>query len=221
MKLGIIGRVAAVIALAAATAMPAQAQRNFEAAFDTALGTEVRAPRDFTPDYSNPLVAQIAQIADGSNGRIGVAAIDLSTGQEVAILGDQPFPMASTSKIAIAAAYLEGVDRGRWTLTSEFPLMVPVAPRPFSSSVAPVRPGQYMAARELIELMITRSSNPATDALWLPSASGGGQDWARRAGIDNFTSAATSPRFCATTARSIGSPDRHPRQCNAARHGPR
>jgi beta-lactamase class A len=186
MKLGIIGRVAAVIALAAAAVAPAQAQ-TFEAAFDSALGTDVRAPRDFTPDYSNPLVAQIAQIADGSNGRIGVAAIDLSTGHEVAILGDQPFPMASTSKIAIAATYLEGVDQGRWSLTSEFPLMIPVASRPFSSAVAPVRPGQYMSARDLIELMITRSSNTATDALL--AAVGGPavvNDWARRAGIQNF-----------------------------------
>ena len=66
-------------------------------------------------------MAQIAQIADGSNGRIGVAAIDLTTGQEVSILGDQRFPMASTSKVAIAATYLEGVDQGRWSLDSEFP----------------------------------------------------------------------------------------------------
>jgi beta-lactamase class A len=191
MKLGTFGRVVAGIALAVttwgATTAPAQAQANFESAFDSVLGTEVRAPRDFTPDYSNPLVAQIAQIADGSNGRIGVAAIDLSTGQEVAILGDQPFPMASTSKIAIAATYLEGVDRGRWSLTSEFPLMIPIASPRFSSAVAPVRHGEYMTAHQLIELMITRSSNPATDALL--AAVGGPaavNDWARRAGIANF-----------------------------------
>jgi beta-lactamase class A len=161
--------------------------RTSKPAFDNALGTQVRAPRDFAPDYSNPLYAQIAQIANGANGRIGVAAIDLSTGQEVAILGDQPFPMASTSKIAIAATYLDGVDRGRWSLTSEFPLMIPVASRPFSSSIAPVRPGDYLSARQLIELMITRSSNTATDALLAavggPSAVNA---WARRAGIQNF-----------------------------------
>jgi beta-lactamase class A len=193
MKLGTFGRVVAGIALAitplGATIAPAQAQSNFEAAFDNALGTDVRAPREFAPAYdaSNPLFAQIAQIADGSNGRIGVAAMDLSTGQEFAVLGDQPFPMASTSKVAIAATYLEGVDRGRWSLTSEFPLMIPVASRPFSSTVAPVRPGQYMTARELIEQMITRSNNAATDALL--AAVGGPavvNDWARRAGIQNF-----------------------------------
>src|SRR5690606_27021919 len=101
--------------------------------------------------------------------------------------GRPAVPMASTSKIAIAATFLEGVDQGRWSLTSEFPLMIPVASRPFSSAVAPVRPGQYMTALELIELMITRSSNPATDALL--AAVGGPaavNDWARRAGIQNF-----------------------------------
>jgi beta-lactamase class A len=190
MRFGIFGRVAAGMALATATlgAAPAYAQQvNLEAAFDRALGTEVRAPQDFTARYSSPLAQQIAQIADGSQGRIGVAAIDLTTGEEVAVLGDQRFPMASTSKIAIAAAFLEGVDKGRWSLTSEFPLMVPVPSKRFSSAVAPVRPGQYFTARELIDMMITRSNNQATDALL--AAVGGPavvNDWARRAGIANY-----------------------------------
>src|SRR5690606_16366076 len=97
------------------------------------------------------------------------------------------FPMASTSKIAIAATYLEGVDKGRWSLTSEFPLMLPVGSQPFSTAAAPVRKGQYMNALELIELMITRSSNPATDALL--AAVGGPSavnDWVRRAGVSEF-----------------------------------
>ncbi len=190
MKLGILGRVAAGLALATATfaAAPAQAQAvNLEAAFDRALGTEVRAPVDFTARYDSPLAQQIAALADGSQGRIGVAAIDLVTGEEVSILGDQRFPMASTSKIAIAATYLEGVDQGRWSLTSEYPLLIPVPSKPFSSAVAPVRKGEYMSALKLIDLMITRSSNPATDALL--AAVGGPaavNDWARRAGIENF-----------------------------------
>src|SRR5690606_4609109 len=138
MKLGILGRVAAGFALAAAAlgAAPAQAQQvNFEAAFDSALGTDLRAPRDFSARYDSALAQQIAALADGSKGRIGVAAIDLVTGEEVAILGNQHFPMASTSKIAIAATYLEGVDQGRFSLTSEFPLLIPVASKAFSSAV--------------------------------------------------------------------------------------
>ena len=207
MRFGIIGRVAAAITLATATfgAAPALAQQvNLESAFDQALGTQVRAPQDFSARYDSPLAQQIAQIAEGSRGRIGVAAIDLASGEEVAVLGDQRFPMASTSKVAIAATFLEGVDRGRWSLTSEFPLMVPIPSKKYSSSVAPVRPGQYFTARELIDMMITRSNNQATDALL--AAVGGPpavNDWARRAGLREFT----LTRDIATLVRDDGEID--------------
>ncbi len=160
---------------------------GFEAQFDDYFGTVYRAPHDFSEQYTNPLERQIAALAEGSRGRIGVAAVDLSTGDRISIRGDQSFPMASTSKIAIAATYLEMVDRGELSLTSEFPLMVPLRSRRFSTAVAPVREGEFMPAAELIDLMITRSSNPATDALL--AAVGGVDavnDWARRAGIEEF-----------------------------------
>jgi beta-lactamase class A len=189
MKFGTIGQIAAAgLAFALALGAPAQARGdNLEAAFDSALGTQVRAPQDFSARYNSALSQQIAQIAEGSQGRIGVAAIDLTTGEEVAVLGDQRFPMASTSKIAIVATYLEGVDQGRLSLSSEYPLMVPVASRRFSSAVAPVRPGQYFSALALIEMTITRSNNQATDAL-LKAVGGPAavNDWARRAGIANY-----------------------------------
>jgi beta-lactamase class A len=188
MKFGIVNRIAASFALALVAVAPGQASSDtLETAFDSTLGTEVRAPQDFTARYDNPLARQIAEIADGSHGRIGVAAIDLVTGQEVAVLGDQRFPMASTSKIAIAATFLEGVDQGRFSLTNKYPLMVPVSSKPFSSAVAPVRAGAYHTAAELLELMLTRSSNSATDALL--KAVGGPAvvtEWAHRAGIPSY-----------------------------------
>ena len=188
MKLSIFGSIATAVALAAAGTAPAQARgENLEAQFDTAFGTELRAPRDYNPTYDGAFEQKVALIANGASGRIGVAALDLSTGREVAILGDQRFPMASTSKIAIAATFMEGVEQGRWSLSSEFPLMLPVKSTPFSSAVAPVRKGEHMKAVELIELMLTRSSNSATDALL--AAVGGPaavNDWVRRAGIQEF-----------------------------------
>ena len=171
MKTGLIARFAAPLAafaavMALAPAAPALAEvDNLESAFDAHFGTEVRPPRDYLATYTNPLERQVAMLAEGSQGRIGVAAIDLATGQQVAILGDQRFPMASTSKIAVAAVFLDGVDRGRWSLDDRFPLVLPVSSQPLSSVAAPVRHGEMMTARELIEIMITRSSNPATDAL--------------------------------------------------------
>ncbi len=123
------------------------------------------APNYAPPVYATPLEASIASLADGSQGRIGVAAIDLASGRTVAVLGDQAFPMASTSKIAIVATYLAGVDTGRYTLADQYPMMMPVASKKFSSLTAPVRAGQMRSALDLIELTITRSDNHATDAL--------------------------------------------------------
>lgn len=182
----LLTRLTTIASLALAPLSAAQAN-DFENAFDSAFGTELRAPREFNPDYTDPLARQVAQLADGSSGRIGVAALDLSTGREISVLGDQRFPMASTSKIAIAATFMEGVEQGKWSLTSEFPLLWSVRSTPFSTTTAPVRKGEYMSARELIDLMLTRSSNPATDALL--AAVGGPDavnDWVSRAGLEDF-----------------------------------
>jgi len=182
-----------VVAAAAAMVMPMAPAHagsvesagidEVQSAFDTVLGTETRMPRRYAPGFEQ----QLASLAEASQGRIGVAAVDLSSGRTIDVLGDQRFPMASTSKIAIAAAFLEGVDKGRWSLTSEYPLLMPVPSAPFSSTVAPVRPGTYMSAGRLLELMITRSNNYATDALL--KVVGGPRavnDWVRRAGVDDW-----------------------------------
>lgn len=193
----------------ASVAAPAAAQADeLQSSFDSAFGTELRTPQSFEAIYASSFEQRIAELADPAQGRIGVAAIDLATGEEVAVLGDQLFPMASTSKVAVAATFLEMVEQGRFTLTSEFPLLLPERSARFSTAKAPVRPGQYMPAIDLIEIMITRSSNPATDALL--AAVGGPSvvnDWARRQGIREFS----INRDIATLVRDDGEfdPARH------------
>jgi beta-lactamase class A len=56
-----------------------------------------------------------AMLADTS-ADVGIAALDLNTGETISIKGDTPFPMASTVKVAIAALYLSQVDHGQKTL---------------------------------------------------------------------------------------------------------
>lgn len=162
--------------------------RALEAQFDRALGTDARVPQTYQAVYRSGLAQRVAEIAEGSKGRIGVAAIDLTTGETVSVLGDQRFPLASTSKIAVAATFLEGVEQGRWRLDQRFPLLLPAASKRFSSAAAPVYEGQSLAAIDLIEQMITRSSNPATDTLLRvvggPKAVNA---WMRRAGIRDFS----------------------------------
>jgi beta-lactamase class A len=62
------------------------------------------------------LEQQLSSLASDSSADIGIAALDLNTGESLSIKGDTPFPMASTVKVAIAALYLSQVDHGRKTL---------------------------------------------------------------------------------------------------------
>jgi len=93
---------------------------------------------------ARPLEQRLADMAAENPGEFGIAALDLSTGEVVSINGDEPFPMASTMKIAVAAAYLAEVDAGRRSLDETIG-------------------GQ--SARQLMDVMIVRSSNHATDLL--------------------------------------------------------
>lgn len=164
MKTGLKARLAALAILAIGICAPLSASAGeLETRFDQLLGTMQRAPR--APAPADSLEMQLAALAEASQGRIGVAALDLATGRQVAVLGDQPFPMASTSKIAIVATFLAGVDQGRYSLADRYPLLLPVPSKKFSSAVAPVRAGTMLSAQQLIELAITRSDNHATDAL--------------------------------------------------------
>ncbi|HEX9963809.1 MAG TPA: serine hydrolase [Allosphingosinicella sp.] len=83
-------------------------------------------------------------MASENPGEYGFAAVDLSTGESISFNGDQAFPMASTMKIAVAAAYLEQVDSGRRTLDD---------------------PIGGTSALALMDAMIVRSDNRATDLL--------------------------------------------------------
>lgn len=143
-------------------------------------GPAARAPNAYAGAYSggrgllansaavsldSPLERRLLALAEGSHGRIGVAALDLVSGRSVAVLGDQPFPLASTGKVAIVATFLADVDAGRLHLGDRFPMMFPLPSAKLSSTVAPARAGQWLPAQELIERAMTLSDNHATDGL--------------------------------------------------------
>jgi beta-lactamase class A len=62
------------------------------------------------------LEQQLSALVANKSADVGIAALDLSTGETVSIKGSTPFPMASTVKVAIAALYLAQVDNGRRSL---------------------------------------------------------------------------------------------------------
>ncbi|HEY4070598.1 MAG TPA: serine hydrolase [Sphingomicrobium sp.] len=68
-----------------------------------------------SPDLQS-VEQQLSSMLAGSSADVGIAALDLNTGETISIKGDTPFPMASTVKVAIAALYLSQVDHGQKTL---------------------------------------------------------------------------------------------------------
>ena len=109
---------------------------------------------------------RLAAIALANSGEYGMAALDLSTGSVVSFNGDEPFPMASTMKIAVAAAYLAEVDAGRRSLFETV---------------------RGATALSLMERMMVRSDNRATDLLI--DALGGPQEvdhWLRTHGLSEI-----------------------------------
>jgi len=68
-----------------------------------------------SPSLSN-LEQQLGYLVAGKSSDVGIAALDLNTGDAVSIKGDTAFPMASTVKVAVGALYLAQVDHGRRSL---------------------------------------------------------------------------------------------------------
>jgi beta-lactamase class A len=90
------------------------------------------------------LEQQLSSIVANKSADVGIAALDLNSGDTVSIKGNTPFPMASTVKVAVAALYLAQVDHGRRSLDDTI---------------------NGQSARSLMRRMLIHSDNRATDIL--------------------------------------------------------
>lgn len=115
------------------------------------------------------LEAEFARFAAMTDGTVGIAVRRLNGdgGRDAPMLvlnGNTLFPMASTYKVAVAGTILSQVDRGALTLDT----MLPVDHRMLVSggiADAMPHPGLAMSVYNLMDLMLTRSDNSATDVL--------------------------------------------------------
>ncbi len=112
------------------------------------------------------LEREVARLAKGAGGRVGMSAIHLPSGRRVSLNGGERFPMASSYKVPIAVQLLDRTDRGELSLDR----MVELTPRdlhPGSGTIASLlnKPGIALSVRNLLELMLLISDNSATDLL--------------------------------------------------------
>jgi len=136
------------------------------------------------PTITNTLSAQgdslpsrLAQRVAATPGAIvGLYYKSLSSGELVTIASDSSFHAASTMKVPVMIEFFRQVQRGGLAadqpvlLVNQFSSIVDrspfsVAPIDDSDSTMYLRVGQRVSARELVERMIVRSSNLATNAV--------------------------------------------------------
>ncbi|WP_293973680.1 class A beta-lactamase [Sphingomonas sp.] len=137
------------------------------------------------PSQTEGLRRAVTRFAPATPGHLGVAAIDLESGATLSIEGDARFPMASTVKIAVAAAFLHQVEQGRHRLDEMFTLDETMRARSEGITETLPHPGVALSALNLLELMLTVSDNTAADMLI--GAVGGPQavtDWLKASGIE-------------------------------------
>jgi beta-lactamase class A len=90
------------------------------------------------------LQTELATLVTSKSADVGVAAIDLATGETVSVRGDQRYPLASTVKVAVAATYLSYVEKGDRSLDDTI---------------------SGVSAASLMRRMLVHSDNHATDLL--------------------------------------------------------
>lgn len=95
-----------------------------------------------------PLIAalqnDLATLVTTHSADVGIAAIDLTSGEMVSVRGNQRYPLASTVKVAVAATYLSYVEKGDRSLDDKI---------------------SGVAASDLMRRMLVHSDNHATDLL--------------------------------------------------------
>jgi beta-lactamase class A len=112
------------------------------------------------------LQSELERIARLAKGKVGVSALHLESGKQVSLNLREPFPMASTVKVAIAVELFTKIEKGELSLMTMVDLQ-PSDLHPGSGTldVLFAKPGVQLSVQNLLELMMVISDNSATDIL--------------------------------------------------------
>ena len=130
----------------------------------------------------------LSRIGSGSHGSVGIAAWRLDgKGPQILVNADDLFPMASTFKVAVAAALLSKVEAGSVRLDQMIDIKLD---RMVESEVLQdrfIHPGLSVSVANLLELMLTESDNTATDYITaLAGGPAGVTGWIRSQGLEGI-----------------------------------
>lgn len=119
-----------------------------------------------TPQPPTALQADLTRLAAAYGEPVGIAVTDIASGWTAQVNGDQAFPQQSVSKLWVAVATLDAVDRGERTLGD----LVVVRPDDrsvfFQPIAADIAGGGYVTTLDdLLSRAISQSDNAANDKL--------------------------------------------------------
>lgn len=113
------------------------------------------------------LVATIQTLGQHFNGRVGIAVKNVDTGWTVSHNGDQLFPQQSVSKLWVAMAMLDAVDRGKLSLDQQVTIRtqdLTLFHQPIASLVKSDT-GYTTTLRALLDRSMMQSDNTANDSI--------------------------------------------------------
>jgi len=111
------------------------------------------------------LEANISDVDHGLDGVLGVAILDLSSGQKFLLHGDDVFPQASSIKVAVLAELYRQSQAGKLKLTDLYTVQATDLV-PDSTIMGGLTPGvTRITLRDLATMMIAVSDNSATNVL--------------------------------------------------------
>ena len=116
------------------------------------------------PERTNELRDRIEQISQAAQGRVGVTATVLETGESVSLNGNQRFPMQSVYKFPIAMAVLAQVDQGNLKLDQK----IRIEARDLVQDSRILKEnsrGREFSLAELLKYMVSESDSTACDVL--------------------------------------------------------
>jgi beta-lactamase class A len=107
---------------------------------------------------------RLSAIAQNFDGKAGIAAIHLETGQRITFRANDNYPMASVYKVPIAVAFLQKVDRENISLDTK----VTLGPEDFHAGHSPIAEEANgkpitVSLQRLVLLTVRDSDNSASD----------------------------------------------------------
>jgi beta-lactamase class A len=186
--------------VATAMAAPAAAQ-----------AIEVVARKPLTPGPA-ALQARLTELAQAYGEPVGVAVTDIDEGWVSSVMGDQPFPQQSVSKLWVAITILDAIDHGRLTLDQSvmmWPQDRSVFNQPISYQITDA--GYATTIRSLMHHALINSDNAANDKLM--SLAGGAPavlDMIRRKSLEGVKLAEDEKHLQAHIAGLVWSPELSP-----------